>query len=79
MELDDEDPLNVSLTLYNIDYCAVGYYACFDDTVDIYEILTTIIEEPTNTEHATFTYVFVDGETNVPNTISYVVDTCAFV
>ncbi|XP_063823350.1 vascular endothelial growth factor receptor 1 isoform X2 [Ostrinia nubilalis] len=61
MELDDEDPLNVSLTLYNVDYCAVGYYACFDDTIDPQDILTNFIEEPNNTEHVTYTYVYVDG------------------
>lgn len=51
-----------ALHLYNVDQFAVGYYACFDNTIDSSDYLTEIIEEPNNTEHISFVYIYVNGE-----------------
>lgn len=60
----DEYKFEVALELYHIDQFAIGYYACFDDTVNGSEILNNLIEEPNNTEHISFIYIYVNGEIN---------------
>lgn len=50
------------LNLYEVDQYAVGYYACYDDTVNDNEILNHISEEPNNTQHITYIYIYVNGE-----------------
>lgn len=52
----------VALDLYNVDHFAVGYYACFDDTVDSSNVLKNIVEEPVNTPHISYIYIYVNGE-----------------
>lgn len=49
-----------SLNLYNVDQYAIGYYACSDDFVNE-NIVNTITEEPKNTEHVAYIYVYVNG------------------
>lgn len=61
--LDDEYWFETVLELYNVDQFSIGYYACFDDTVNGSEILNNLTEEPNNTEHITFIYIYVAGET----------------
>lgn len=60
----DEYEFQTSLELYHIDQFAIGYYACFDDTVNGTEILNNLIGEPNNTEHISFIYIYVNGEIN---------------
>ncbi|XP_026747230.1 vascular endothelial growth factor receptor 1 isoform X3 [Trichoplusia ni] len=57
----DEYKFEAALELYHIDQFAIGYYACFDDTVNGSEILNNLIEEPNNTEHISFIYIYVNG------------------
>ncbi|KAI8440296.1 hypothetical protein MSG28_001648 [Choristoneura fumiferana] len=57
---DDEYEFEIALDIYNVDQFAVGYFACFDDQVDKSEVLTNLLKEPTNTEHISYTYVFVN-------------------
>ncbi|XP_068627778.1 vascular endothelial growth factor receptor 1 isoform X2 [Battus philenor] len=49
------------LNLYNVDQFAIGYYACFDDTVNSDSILYNLMEEPNDTEHVTYIYIYVNG------------------
>lgn len=60
----DEDEYNFEsvFELYNVDQFAIGYYACFDDTVNGSEVLNNLIEEPNNTAHIAFIYIYVNGE-----------------
>lgn len=60
----DEYKFEAALELYHIDQFAIGYYACFDDTVNGSEILNNLIGEPNNTEHISFIYIYVNGEIN---------------
>lgn len=55
-------PYEKNLNLYNVDHYAVGYYACFDDTVNSLDILDNILEEPTDTDYVTYVYIYVNGE-----------------
>ncbi|KAJ8727036.1 hypothetical protein PYW08_015433 [Mythimna loreyi] len=59
--LDGEYWFETVLELYNVDQFAIGYYACFDDTVNGTDILNNLTEEPNNTEHITFIYIYVAG------------------
>lgn len=52
------------LNLYNVDQFAIGYYACFDSTVNGDDILNNLMEEPDDTEHVTYVYIYVNGEAN---------------
>ncbi|XP_048480770.1 vascular endothelial growth factor receptor 1 isoform X3 [Plutella xylostella] len=58
---DPESHYKVALHLYNVDDYAIGYYACFDDTVTDTEFLSDIKEEPRNTPHISYIYVYVNG------------------
>ncbi|CAH1635238.1 unnamed protein product [Spodoptera littoralis] len=60
-DLDDESMFETVLELYNVDRFAIGYYACYDDTVNGSDILNNLIEEPNNTEHIAFIYIYVAG------------------
>ncbi|XP_049697170.2 vascular endothelial growth factor receptor 1 isoform X2 [Helicoverpa armigera] len=57
----DEYKFGTILDLFNVDQYAIGYYACFDDTVNGTDILNNLVEEPNNTEHITFIYIYVNG------------------
>jgi hypothetical protein len=57
-----DNPYEVALDLYNVDQYAVGYYACYDETVESKGILNDLMDEPVNTEHVTYTYIYVNGE-----------------
>lgn len=59
---DDEYGYEIALDLINVNEFAVGYYACFDDTVNPSDVLKEINEEPVNTEHISYIYVYVNGE-----------------
>lgn len=59
---DPESHYKVALHLYNVDDYAIGYYACFDDTVTDTEFLSDIKEEPRNTPNISYIYVYVNGE-----------------
>lgn len=50
-----------TLNLYNVDQYAIGYYACSDYFVHE-NIVNNITEEPENTEHVSYIYVYVNGE-----------------
>ncbi|KAJ2950586.1 hypothetical protein O0L34_g8837 [Tuta absoluta] len=50
-----------ALDLISVDRCAVRYYACIDDTIDETRILQNIVEEPQNSEHVSYIYVYVNG------------------
>ncbi|XP_049864841.1 vascular endothelial growth factor receptor kdr-like isoform X3 [Pectinophora gossypiella] len=60
---EDGSEYRAFLDLYNVDQFAVGYYACFDDTVDSAELLRDVVEEPNNTAHVSYIYVYVNGST----------------
>ncbi|CAF4936226.1 unnamed protein product [Pieris macdunnoughi] len=49
------------LDLVNVSRISVGYYACFDESVNETAILTNIREEPTNTDHVAYIYIYVNG------------------
>ncbi|XP_047522609.1 vascular endothelial growth factor receptor 1 isoform X1 [Pieris napi] len=49
------------LELVNVSRISVGYYACFDESVNETAILTNIREEPTNTDHVAYIYIYVNG------------------
>ncbi|XP_060800546.1 vascular endothelial growth factor receptor 1 isoform X2 [Amyelois transitella] len=53
------------LDLIDVDQYAVGYYACFDNTINSSEILNDIMEEPNNTEHVSYIYIYVNGTDNL--------------
>lgn len=61
-DLDRTYKYEEALHLYNVDQFAVGYYACFDTTIDSRDVLTEINEEPNNTAHISYVYVYVNGE-----------------
>ncbi|CAH0397497.1 unnamed protein product [Chilo suppressalis] len=54
-------PFEIALDLFNVDQYAVGYYACYDDAVDSDNILNDLMEEPSNTEHISYIYIYVNG------------------
>ncbi|XP_053599846.1 vascular endothelial growth factor receptor 1 isoform X3 [Plodia interpunctella] len=54
-------PYQTELDLIDVDQYAVGYYACFDNAINSSEILNDIIEEPNNTEHVSYIYIYVEG------------------
>lgn len=59
---EDLNEYEVALSLYNVDHSAVGYYGCFDSTVDSQQVLKDIDKEPSNTKHISYIYVYVNGE-----------------
>lgn len=59
---DIDYPFETILDLYNVDEYAIGYYACFDNTVDKREVLEDLIEEPNNSAHISYIYIYVNGE-----------------
>ncbi|XP_039745635.1 vascular endothelial growth factor receptor 1 isoform X2 [Pararge aegeria] len=59
----DDNMLNefeTALDLYNVDRYAIGYYVCFDNTVNEKTVLYNILREPNNTEHVSYIYIYVD-------------------
>lgn len=59
-----EYPYVIELDLLNVNEHAVGYFACFDDTIyadDVLE-LNSLKSEPNNTDHITYIYIYVNGE-----------------
>ncbi|CAK1551856.1 unnamed protein product [Leptosia nina] len=62
---DSKYKYETALDLINVDQLAVGYYACFDDTLNATDVLTNLREEPSNTEHASYIYIYVDGTNNI--------------
>lgn len=59
---DENHKFEIALDLFNVDEFAVGYYACFDSTVNSSHVLSEISEEPNNTAHISYIYVYVNGE-----------------
>ncbi|XP_028039144.1 vascular endothelial growth factor receptor 1 isoform X2 [Bombyx mandarina] len=57
---DSEYPFETIINIYNVDEYAIGYYACFDDVKTNFT-LNNLIEEPRNTENASFIYIYVEG------------------
>lgn len=55
---------SVALDLINVNEHAVGYYACFDNTLNATDVLklNSFQEEPENTEHVTYIYIYVNGK-----------------
>ncbi|XP_047989746.1 vascular endothelial growth factor receptor 1 isoform X2 [Leguminivora glycinivorella] len=62
---DNEYEYEIALDLYSVDPFSVGYYACHDDTVDPSQIFNELVEEPTNNEHISYTYVYVNDPQNI--------------
>lgn len=60
---EEEFSFQRTLTLFNVDQYAIGYYACSDDFVNE-NIVNTITEDPENTEHVSYIYVYVNGKEN---------------
>ncbi|XP_026326483.1 vascular endothelial growth factor receptor 1 isoform X4 [Hyposmocoma kahamanoa] len=60
---EDLNKYEVALNLYNVDHSAVGYYGCFDSTMDSQQVLKEIDKEPSNTKHISYVYVYVNGTT----------------
>ncbi|XP_045763363.1 vascular endothelial growth factor receptor 1 isoform X3 [Maniola jurtina] len=59
----DDSILNefeTALDLYNVDRYAIGYYACFDSSVNESSVLNNLQKEPNNTEHISYIYIYVD-------------------
>lgn len=52
----------MGLSLYNVDHSSVGYYGCFDDTIDSQQVLKEIDKELNNTNHISYIYIYVNGE-----------------
>ncbi|XP_050342189.1 vascular endothelial growth factor receptor 1 isoform X3 [Nymphalis io] len=59
----DPNVYESALDLYNVDKFTVGYYACFNKTVNETDFLKNIMEEPVNTKNISYIYIYVD-ETN---------------
>ncbi|XP_023952476.2 vascular endothelial growth factor receptor 1 isoform X2 [Bicyclus anynana] len=49
-----------ALDLFNVDRYAIGYYVCFDNTVNEKAVLHNILKEPNNTAHVSYIYIYVD-------------------
>ncbi|XP_014355905.2 vascular endothelial growth factor receptor 1 isoform X2 [Papilio machaon] len=62
---DDKYKYKTELNLYNVDQFAIGYYACFDSTLKADDLLNNLMEEPKDTEHVTYIYVYVNGTNSV--------------
>lgn len=60
--IEDTNEYEVVLNLYNVDHSAVGYYGCYDNTVDSEKVLTEIDHELVNTKHISYVYIYVNGE-----------------
>ncbi|XP_059061898.1 vascular endothelial growth factor receptor 1 isoform X2 [Achroia grisella] len=73
--VDTQYPYETALDLYNVDQYAVGYYACYDDTINETRILNNLMEEPPNTEHVTYIYIYVNGTDNLLVPMGEVVQT----
>lgn len=61
----DSDPnykYTQALDLYHVDRFAVGYYGCFHDNIVTKSTLKYVTEELKNTEHASYIYIYVNGE-----------------
>lgn len=58
----DSNEYEVGLSLYNVDHSAVGYYGCFDSTIDSQQVLKEIDKELHDTNHISYVYVYVNGE-----------------
>lgn len=52
----------IALDLYNVNQFTVGYYACFDFNINSSDIFRNMLEEPVNTDHISYIYIYVDGE-----------------
>lgn len=52
----------IALDLYNVNQFAVGYYACYDNTINGSDIFKNMLDEPANTKHISYIYIYVDGE-----------------
>lgn len=59
---DNSYKYEIALDLYNVNQFAVGYYACFDFNINSSDIFRNMMEEPVNTKHISYIYIFVDGE-----------------
>ncbi|KAM3968141.1 LOW QUALITY PROTEIN: PDGF- and VEGF-receptor related [Aphomia sociella] len=73
--LDMQYTYETALDLYNVDQYAVGYYACYDDTVNETDLLNHLMEEASNTEHVTYIYIYVNGTDNLLVPMGEVVQT----
>ncbi|KPJ01940.1 Vascular endothelial growth factor receptor 1 [Papilio xuthus] len=62
---DDKYKYQIELNLYDVDQFAIGYYACFDNTLEADDLLNNLMEEPKDTEHVTYIYVYVNGTNSV--------------
>ncbi|XP_064075126.1 vascular endothelial growth factor receptor 1 isoform X3 [Vanessa tameamea] len=60
---DDPNVFESALDLYNVDKFTVGYYACFNKSLNETDFLKNIMEEPFNTNNISYIYIYVD-ETN---------------
>ncbi|XP_072942259.1 vascular endothelial growth factor receptor 1 isoform X2 [Epargyreus clarus] len=60
-EIDPNYKYSQALHLYNVDRFAVGYYGCFDDSIVTKDTLKNVTEELSNTEQASYIYVYVNG------------------
>ncbi|XP_046978932.1 vascular endothelial growth factor receptor 1 isoform X3 [Vanessa cardui] len=60
---DDLNAFESALDLYNVDKFTVGYYACFNKSLNETDFLKNIMEEPINTNNISYIYIYVD-ETN---------------
>ncbi|GBP03773.1 Vascular endothelial growth factor receptor 1 [Eumeta japonica] len=58
---DAEYPYRAELRLHNVNEFAVRFYACHDRAVDAAALLSDMREEPRDTEHVSFIYVYVNG------------------
>lgn len=62
---EDLHEYEVGLSLYNVDHSAVGYYGCFDSTIDSQQVLKEIDKEPNDTNHISYIYIYVNGEAQI--------------
>ncbi|CAH2092052.1 unnamed protein product [Euphydryas editha] len=56
----DTNEFEVALDLYNVDIFTVGYYACFDRSVNDAYFLKNIMVEPVNTNNISYIYIYVN-------------------
>lgn len=62
---EDTNEYEVALSLYIVDHSAVGYYGCFDNTIDSQQVLKEIDQELVDTNHISYIYIYVNGEVQI--------------
>lgn len=61
----ETNEFEVALDLYNVDKFTVGFYACFDRSVNDAYFLKNMMVEPVNTNNISYIYIYVNGKKKI--------------